>query len=94
MLWEVETKYNEVKHKYVVEKFTGIKPLSVEQDFYGALLLANITGLLKIISDKETRLRDLNCQYQTNKNIIIGMFYDYYIDMMIRPKTINRKLDI
>ena len=98
MRWEVETKYNEVKHKYAVEKFTGIKPLSVEQDFYGALLLANITGLLKMISDeelkKETRLKNLNRQYQTNKNVIIGMFHDYFIDMMMHPKTINRKLDI
>lgn len=98
MRWGVETKYNEVKHKYTIEKFTGIKPLSVEQDFYGALLMANITGLLKVISDdqlkQETRLKGLKHQYQTNKNVIIGMFHDYFIDMMLHPKTMNRKLAI
>lgn len=44
--------------------------------------------------EKETRLKDLNRQYQTNKNVIIGMFHDNFIDMMMQPKTINRKLDI
>lgn len=98
MRWGVETKYNEIKHKYVIEKFTGIKPLSVEQDFYATLLMSNITGILKMISDKElekeNRLKKLKHKYQTNKNAIIGIFFDYFMGMMFHPTTINRKLGL
>ncbi|WP_139339560.1 transposase [Bacillus dakarensis] len=40
--WGIETKYDELKSKLQIQKFTGDTPVSVEQDFYASMFLSNI----------------------------------------------------
>ena len=44
--------------------------------------------------ERENKLKGLKRRYQTNKNAIIGIFNDYFMKMMVHPKTMNRKLEI
>ena len=38
--WGIETKFDELKNKLQLQKFTGDTPLSVEQDFYATMYLS------------------------------------------------------
>lgn len=82
--WPVETKYNEIKHKYKVEKFTGLKKNSIEQDFYITVLLANITSIIKKEADElialELKKKQTKLSYQCNRNTLIQLF------MKVLPK--------
>ena len=51
--WPVETKYDELKNKWILEKFTGSSIQSVYQDFYNLLIKANITAYFRMISRKD-----------------------------------------
>ncbi len=42
MRWGIESKYHEIKESFVIENFTGIKPVCVEQDIYACLLMSNM----------------------------------------------------
>lgn len=71
--WGIETKYGELKNKLQLQKFTGDTPLSVEQDFYATMFLANMASLVKQEADemiaKEQEGKDLKYVYTANNNV-------------------------
>lgn len=54
--WEIETVYNSLKHKIQIEKFSGYKPIIIEQDFYASIYLWNM--LQDMILDVQGDLDD------------------------------------
>ena len=50
--WGIETKFDELKNKLQIQKFTGDTPLSIEQDFYATMFLANMASLIKNEADE------------------------------------------
>ncbi len=44
--WNQETYYDRVKNIFEVERFSGLSPLAIEQDFYGVIFLATLESTL------------------------------------------------
>jgi Transposase DDE domain len=54
--WGLEGRFNDLKHKFEIENFSGEKKISIGQDFYATMLLSNIASLIK--QDAESELDD------------------------------------
>lgn len=93
--WSIETKYDLLKNKIQIEKFSGATKLTIEQEFYAALFLTNMAALLKRESDviitKEQKDKNLKYEYKTNNNILIGVLKDKLICLIIEISPIRRK---
>ncbi|WP_099355790.1 IS4 family transposase [Fredinandcohnia onubensis] len=93
--WSIETKYDVLKNKIQIEKFSGETKQTIEQEFYAALFLTNMASLLKHESDvlitKEQKGKDLKHEYKTNTNILIGALKDKLICLIIEPSLRRRK---
>lgn len=46
--WRIEEHYDTLKNKLLVEKFSGISPVCVQQDFYASLFLANLLAYMEL----------------------------------------------
>jgi len=57
-IWGIETKFDELKNKFQIENFSGVKPLIIEQDFYATLLLSNIASIFE--QEAEEELKEVN----------------------------------
>ncbi|WP_237721479.1 transposase, partial [Paenisporosarcina sp. TG20] len=72
--WGIETKYDELKNKLQIQKFTGDTPISIKQDFYASIFLSNMTALVKQEADeliaKEQEPKELKHEYTVNMNIL------------------------
>ena len=72
--WGVETAYNTIKNKFLIEKFSGRTVLSVYQDFFAAMFLFNCVSAISFtLNRKFTRLKR-NCRYhyRANHNLIVA----------------------
>lgn len=82
--WPVETRYNTLKNKLRIENFSGRTKISIQQDFYATMYLANIVTITKIITDEEidqktnkrTNDKKLKNEYQTNESMLISKLKD------------------
>lgn len=85
MRWSVEVEYLHYKHAFVIEAFSGGRPICVRQDFFATILVHNMVRLVTAISredvDRENIRRKL--RYKTNMAILAGMFYAVFIEMMV-----------
>jgi hypothetical protein len=85
--WPVETKYDVLKNKLMLENFTGKSVSSVKQDFWATLTLANLVALAKCESDdkiaKSDHSKQIMHKYQTNTNFLIGKLKDTLIIMLL-----------
>ena len=73
--WPIESKYNELKNRFLLEEFSGATSISVEQEFYINLLFANLAAMIKTSADEEIRRTDNpknKYRYQANRSFIIG----------------------
>ncbi len=73
--WPVESKYYELKEKFLLEEFNGKTKTAVFQEFYINLLLANLTSLIKGSADDiiDTKMKNASKhRYQANRSFIIG----------------------
>lgn len=93
--WGIETKFNELKNRLYIQKFTGDTPLSVEQDFYATMFLANMASLVKReadeIIDKEQKGKNLKYKYTVNYNILIGNLKNHLICLVLEKSPRRRK---
>ena len=93
--WGIETKYDELKNKLQIQKFTGDTPLSIEQDFYATMFLANMASLIKHEADemiaKEQKEKDLKYEYMVNNNLLIGNLKNNLIDLILEKSARRRK---
>ena len=68
--WPVESKYYELKEKFLLEEFNGKTTIAVFQEFYINLLLSNLTSLIKGSVDDiiDTKMKNTTKhRYQANR---------------------------
>lgn len=74
--WGIETKYKELKNKLHLQKFTGDTQLSVEQDFYATMYLANMASFIKQDADEvishDQEKKSLKHEYIVNQKLLIA----------------------
>ena len=67
-----------MKSNIQIEKFSGTKPICIEQDFYVSIYLSMIVALIKDEADAtiadEIKDKNLKSTYQANRNSIIKNF--------------------
>lgn len=93
--WGIETKFDELKNKLQIQKFTGDTPLSVEQDFYATMFLSNMASLAKQEADKiiakEQIGTELKYEYTVNNNLLIGSLKNDLICLILEDSPRRRK---
>lgn len=94
--WDIEEKYKELKNNLQIENFTGISKLSIEQDFYATIYLANMVALVRneanIIIHENDKDKNLKYKYQANINILVGKMKESMILIMLEDDPIVRKV--
>ena len=85
--WPIETKYDVIKNKLMLENFTGKTVVSVLQDFWATMTLANLVAFAKLEADTQIEqdgaAKNNKHQYQANTNTLIGRLKDNLILMLI-----------
>ena len=94
--WGIETKFDELKNKFEIENFSGIKPLIIEQDFHATILLSNFASMFEQDAEeelaRENKHKNLKHEYKINKNILIGKLKDSFIRILLEDNTIKRNI--
>ena len=92
--WPIETRYDTLKIKLQLEIFTGKTVLSVFQDFYASMFLSNMATFAKYVTDAEIQKdnadKDLDYEYKTNVNILIGKLKDNLVLAMLETNSKKR----
>lgn len=92
--WGIETKYDELKNRLEIQNFTGDTVITVEQDFYASVYLANMIALVKQEADEiiaqENKEKQLKHVYKANSNIVIGKLKNKMILMLIEEQPERR----
>ena len=73
--WGIESLYDKLKNKLLIENFTGYSETSILQDFYCTLFLSNIQSLLVSEANEELAtkgIEDKKYEYKVNTNLSIG----------------------
>ncbi|RED76619.1 DDE family transposase [Cohnella phaseoli] len=86
--WGVETRFDDLKHKFEIENFSGQKPQLIEQDFYATVLLSNMASVMEQEAEEqlqETKRTDhlKYTEYRINKNILVGKLRNRLIAMVL-----------
>ena len=84
--WPIETKYDELKNKFTLEKFTGKSLNSVYQDFYNALTKANIIAYIRMKAKDAVKTSGYPKKICIQSSI---KMFIYFIPMLLRD-AINR----
>jgi hypothetical protein len=93
--WPVETKYDTIKNKLCLETFSGKTTVSVKQDFYSTMYIANLVAFAKLESNEiiamENEGKVLKYQYIANENVLIGIFKNEIITALLCRSQKKRK---
>lgn len=103
--WKIETKYHEIKERHYLEEFTGATSISIEQEFFITMGIANLCCMIKQEADKNIIKRaTTDKQYQSNRSYIIGRMKKLLpriivgtsalkcIDDLLEETTLNKSL--
>lgn len=85
--WGIETLYDKLKNKLLIENFTGYSESSILQDFYCTLFLSNIQSLLVGEANEELINQELcnrKYQYKINTNLSIGFIKTRLIELFLQ----------
>ena len=94
MRWGVETAYDTLKNKFMIENFTSRKPIIMEQDILATVYLYNLTA--DMVRDAEAEIHEQSSQknykYQMkiNLNTSIGIIKEDLICMALEKKHSRR----
>lgn len=84
-----------MKNRLQLQNFTGDTVISVEQDFYASVYLANMVALVKNeaneIIAQEDEGKDLKHDYQANTNILIGKLKNSMVQMLLENQPDRRE---
>jgi hypothetical protein len=87
--WAIETKINSLKNKLELENMSGRRIVTVKQDFWATLFIANLLASLRWQTDsviKENTLDSENKYEQTtNENRLIRKFRNRFIECLLEP---------
>jgi hypothetical protein len=92
--WSIETKFNSLKNKLELENMSGRRVVTVEQDFWATLFLANLFASLEwetnAIIEESTANSDNKHQKTTNENRLISKARDQFIECLLEPSPSKR----
>jgi len=92
--WGIETKFDSLKNKLELENWSGRRPITVYQDFWAKLDLANTFAALEFATDDaiEQATKDNNNKHAqtTNENRLISKFCDVYIEILATENPYKR----
>jgi hypothetical protein len=94
--WAIEGKFNSLKNKLELENISGRRQITVEQDFWAKLDIANTMAALKFTTNEEieekTAERENKYEQTTNENRLINKFSKRYIDLLCNPSKDAREI--
>lgn len=92
MRWPIETKYDVLKNKLLLENFTGCSKNVVLQDFWASMALCNFVAVAKAEAtatiQEERANKDNKYVYVPNQNSVIAILRDHLVAACFLP---NRK---
>ncbi len=97
--WKVETEYDSLKSKLELENFSGKTKVSVLQDFYATIYMANLVSFAAEEADALIKKMDAgkNLKYKrkANRNRCISKLRDKFIRILLisDTKSIETMLD-
>jgi len=87
--WGIETNFDHLKNHLMIEDFTGLSSLSVLQDFFVSMFMANMQQIF--ISEAQDELKDqkkdTEYEYKINKNLSFGFMKDRFIKILLDKNT-------
>jgi len=93
--WKIETKFDSLKNKLELENWSGRRKITVEQDFWAKLDLANTIAALEFATDEviDQANQGKNNKYEqtTNENRLISKFADAYITIFTTENPYQRE---
>lgn len=74
--WGIETTYDTLKNKLLIEKFAGRSPVAVLQEYYAMMFVLNCIAAMSATVNRKLVSVKANCKYQyrVNVNLMIGYF--------------------
>lgn len=83
MRWPIETKYDVLKNKLLLENFTGFSKNVVLQDFWASMALCNFIAVSKaeatVTIQEERANKDNKYVYVPNQNSLIAILRDHLV---------------
>ena len=94
--WGIETRFDELKHQFEIENFSGETPTVIEQDFYATTLLSNMASLIEQDAQEEIQEKNVNKtlkydEYKINHNILVGKLKNRLVEILLEVN--NEKKD-
>lgn len=91
--WDIETTYDTLKNKLLIEKFSGRSPVAVLQEYYAMMFVLNCIAAMSATVNRKLLSRKTDCKYQyrANVNLMIG-YFKYRLSAMLL--FAGRALDI
>lgn len=89
--WGVETYYDEIKNKILVEHFSGYSQYSIQQDFYAALFVSNVQSLVVNEINDELKRNDNQTKYvyKVNLNVSYGFLKNRIIELFFSKSNLD-----
>lgn len=86
--WPVETTYGYLKNELQVECFSGISPISIEQDFYANIFVFNLQAVIEEGCEKYVQAvnRQRRIKYKINKNVCWALMKGRVIDLFLHAE--------
>ena len=92
--WGIEIKFDSLKNKLELENWSGRRSVTVYQDFWAKLDLANTIAALEYSTDdvieETTKGKDNKHAQTTNENRLISKFCDAYIALLANDNPYKR----
>lgn len=92
--WGIETAYDTLKNKFMLENFTGKKPIIIEQDILSTIYLYNLVQDIIKDAEEERQEKDKHKQYKhimtINLNMAIGIIKEDLIRMALEDDSGKR----
>ena len=88
--WGIETLYDKLKNKLLIEHFTGYSETSILQDYYCTLFLSNIQSLLTSEANEKLEQEKSNkrkYEYKVNTNLSIGFIKTKLVELFLEESN-------
>ena len=91
--WGIETEFDHLKNHLMIEDFTGLSSLSVLQDFFVSMFMANMQQIF--INEAQEELKeqknDTEYAYKINRNLSFGFMKDRFVKILL-DKNADRNI--
>ena len=87
--WGIETNYDHLKNHLMIEDFTGLSALSILQDFFANVFMANMQQILINEAQEELReqKKDTEYEYKINRNLSFGFMKDRFVKILFEKEA-------